>query len=306
MRQPNLITREIQDLDKLYLVTQNFSEQFPDDKLLRLNLEQLTYRKKILLAELEQSLLANNQHSLQYIFKDSWGSLPVKTLTTNLSALSRLVDKNLYTATAGKKKHLPLYFNTVFSGSFGLQLSTAPEDKLIDQDYESAVGETIGTLEALTTTDKEELGGLLKQTFAHDAQLLNRFKGFFKTVALNGQEVEIRWASPVTATLQTVSIAPVKAEQLLVLFEQQETSTQEIELLGIVKGVSLIRYWLEFVRDLEGRDVIKAKFDKGLTDQVAPCLNRYVLAKFLVTTAFNEAKDEPEHTYELLTVQPTG
>jgi len=302
MRTPATITREIQEIDSLFLTAHKFSDDFPEDKFLRMNMEDLAFRKKELLAELQQSLIANNQHALQYIFKTSTEQIEVKTLTTNLAALSRLMDAKIETATSGKRKktHLPILFNTVFSGSFGIQLSTPAEDKFLDQDY------ALHSLVELTTAADMELDEVVKRTFAREAKLLNRFTALLNAIAHTGQDVEIRWHSPVTDTVLAVQVTPEKAQQLVGVFEKQATQEHETTMQGVIKGVSLLRNSIELVYNPEDQDFIKADFDKALSELIINALNRSVVVRLLVTTAYSEARDEPKLSYRLLALDLLG
>lgn len=308
MRTPATITREIQELDSLFLTARKFSDDFPEDKFLRMNMEDLAFRKKELLAELQQSLIANNQHALQYIFKTSTEQIEVKTLTTNLAALSRLMDAKIETATSGKRKktHLPILFNTVFSGSFGIQLSTPAEDKFLDQDYEKTVGGALHSLVELTTATDTQLEEVVKRTFAREAKLLNRFTALLNAIAHTGQDVEIRWHSPVTDTVLAVQVTPEKAQQLVGVFEKQATQEHETTMQGVIKGVSLLRNTIELVYNPEDQEFIKADFDKALSELIINTLNRSVVARLLVTTAYSEARDEPKLSYRLLALDLLG
>ncbi len=67
MRPPEIITIEIQDLDKICLNAEKLSVQFPNDNVLKLTLEQLIFRKTNSLKELENSLLFFDK----YVFKDA-------------------------------------------------------------------------------------------------------------------------------------------------------------------------------------------------------------------------------------------
>jgi hypothetical protein len=306
MRLPEDITREIQGIDKTYLALRPTADSRPDDAAIELVLSGLKHRKMKLLAELEQSLITNNRHSLQYVFKTDQEKLEIKTLSTNLSAFGRLVDHQLGKATRGKQKHLPIYLNTIFSGSFGIQLSTPTESKFLDQDFEKAVGGTIDKLTELTTTPDAQLGELVKETFAHDGALLSHFSALLKNMASTGEEVEIRWRSPVTEQVRAVAVAPAKASQLLHLFAGHATKEETVDRSGIIKGVSLVNYVVEFVADNESQRHIRADFDVALTDLVVNALNRHVSAQLLITTTYNEIKDKPGHTYRLLNLKLTS
>ena len=68
MRQPEIITREIQDLDRICLNTKELSQKFPNDNLLRLTIEQSEFRKENLIIELDKSLHFYGRHSLRKTF----------------------------------------------------------------------------------------------------------------------------------------------------------------------------------------------------------------------------------------------
>ena len=56
MRQPDIITREIQDLDTLKIEAADLARQFPEDNFLKLNIQQIDHRKGLLTFELDESL----------------------------------------------------------------------------------------------------------------------------------------------------------------------------------------------------------------------------------------------------------
>ncbi len=52
MRQGEIIEQEIQDLKKIIKNGNSLTEQFPEDNLIRLSIQQANYRKELLLKEL--------------------------------------------------------------------------------------------------------------------------------------------------------------------------------------------------------------------------------------------------------------
>lgn len=70
MRKPDIIIAEIQDLDKIIISTNDLILQFPEDKILPLNLQQTEFRKELLLKEFEESLQHYGRHSIKYIFNE--------------------------------------------------------------------------------------------------------------------------------------------------------------------------------------------------------------------------------------------
>lgn len=302
MRLPEVITREIQNLDKTYLALRRTAGENQEDIALQLTLSGMMHRKRELLAELEQSLITNSRHSLQYIFKTKQEKLEIKALSDNLSSLGRLVDHKLNRATGGKEKHLPIYINTVFSGSFGVQLSTPTESKFLDQDFEKALGGTIDTLSTLVNASIDQIGDIVKQTLANDEPLINHFSSLLKNISLTGEDVEIRWFSPVTSTVKSVAITPSKAVQLRLIFAEHATKEEKVLRSGIIKGVSLINYTVEFVGDHPGQNHIKMEFDAALTNVVVEALNRRVTAHLLVATTYNENRNKMQHSHRLLSL----
>lgn len=302
MRLPELITREIQDLDKIRLSAIELSMQFPKDNILRLNVEQTESRKQLLINELDESLKFYGRHSIKYIFSDLKETIRLETLLEHLNSFKNLVDKTFEKVTFGKQKNLPVNFNTVFSGSYGIQLSTPFEEKLLDHDYEKALGQTIGILSDLVDSTDEELNNVIEKDFGQNQKLLNKYSLFFKKIHQNDKKIQIVWDSPITKEVKSLVVEPEKAKILYSRFSQKEKSEESIELLGILKGLSLIRYKVEFVKDAEGKDVITAKFDESLSEEVKDALDKYVIARFKVSIEFNKTKDEEEKKYELVSI----
>lgn len=306
MRQPEIITKEIQDLDAISLKGKELSDQFPQDNILRLNVSQAENRKKYLLIELDESLQYFGRHSLKYIFKDIQEKIKLETLLENLSSFKGLIDKTFEKVTSGKQNHLPIYFNTVFSGSYGIQLSTPFEEKLLDHDYEKAIDETLTIINDLTNSDEEQLKEILTKDFGKDRTLLNKYSLFFKKIHQTDKRVELEWNSPNTKKIKKVLIEPSKAKVLHNIFSQKQKSEETIELIGVLKGLSLIRYKVEFVKDVEGKEYITAKFNESLSEEVKDLIDRYVFAKFKVSIEYNEMKDEEEKKYELIELRQHG
>lgn len=306
MRQPDLITKEIQHLDTICLNAKELSFQFPHDNILRLNVEQSEFRKAALMAELEESLQYFGRHSLKYIFKDIQEKINLGTLLENLSSFKSLIDKTFEKVTNGKSNHLPVYFNTVFSGSYGIQLSTPFEEKLLDHDFEKAINEILTIISDLTISDEKQLKEILTKDFGDDRKLLNKYSLFFKKIYQSDKKVQIVWTSPNTKEIKKVEIDPQKAKFLHSIFSQKEKSEETLELIGILKGLSLIRYKVEFVKDIEGKEFITAKFNEALSEEIIDLIDKFVIAKFKVTIEYNEMKDEEEKKYELTALKQHG
>lgn len=304
MRIPEIITREIQNLDKIILSSIELLNQFPNDDILRLNVEQSEFRKNELVTELEKSLEYYGQHSLKYIFQDIQDKIKLETLIDDLNSFKGLIDKTFEKVTNGKNNHLPVYFNTVFSGSYGIQLSTPFEEKILDHDFEKAIGETIGIVSDLISSSEDKIKETLQKDFGENRTLLNKYSLFFKKIHQSNEPVRIEWKSPISASKKEITIEPEKAKFLHSYFSQNNEGEETIELIGILKGLSLLKYRAEFLKDVEGKEVITAGFDEKLSEEVKDSLDRYVIAQFKVKIKYNELKNQEERKYELVSIRP--
>lgn len=302
MRLPEIITREIQNLDKIILSSNELLLQFTQDDILRLNVEQAEFRKKELLVELEASLEKYGQHSIKYVFSGIQDKIKLETLIDGLNSFKGLIDKTFEKVTNNQKNHLPVYFNTVFSGSYGVQLSTPFEEKLFDHDYEKAINETISIVSDLINSDEQQIKDTLEKDFGENRKLLSKYSLFFKKIHQSNESIKIEWKSPITKQKKELEITPEKAGILHSTFSQNEEKEETIELLGILKGLSLLRYRVEFLKDVEGKEVITAKFDEKLSEEVKDSIDKYVIARFKVIVKYNELKDEEEKKYELISI----
>jgi hypothetical protein len=302
MRQPELIIKEIHDLEKIRLSAIDLFMQFPDDNILRLNVEQIESRKQLLINELEESLKFYDQHLIKYIFSDIRETIRLETLLEHLNSFKEIIDKTFEKVTFGKQNDIPIYFNTVFSGSYGILLSTPFEEKLLDHDYEKALGQTIEILNDLVNSKDEELNSVIEKDFGENRKLLNKYSFFFKKIYQNDKKIQIVWESPNSKEKKSLIIEPKRAKILHSRFSQKEKSEETIELFGILKGLSLIRYKIEFIKDAEGKDIITAKFDESLSEEVKEALDQYVVARFKVIIEYNDTKDEVEKKYELISI----
>ncbi|MBO0592866.1 hypothetical protein I2486_15785 [Cellulophaga sp. E16_2] len=306
MRFPEIITREIQNLDKIILSSIELLNQFPTDDILRLNVEQSEFRKSELLIELEKSLEYYGQHSLKYIFQDIQDKIKLETLIDGLNSFKGLIDKTFEKVTNGKQNHLPVYFNTVFSGSYGIQLSTPFEEKILDHDFEKAIGETIEIVSDLISSSEDKIKETLQKDFGHNRTLLNKYSLFFKKIYQSNEPVRIEWKSPISNSKKEIIIEPEKAKFLHSYFSQNDKTEETIELIGILKGLSLLRFRVEFLKDVKGKEVITAQFDEKLSEEVKDSLDKYVIAQFSVKIKYNELKDQEERKYELISIKPQG
>jgi hypothetical protein len=302
IREPDLISREIQDLDKLLSSAKELSLQFPEDNFMNLSISQYEHRKEILLTNLRESMAHYGRHTLKYIFQDVSDKIQLDLMLEGLNSFKKLLDKSLEKVTNGKTNHFPVYFNTVFSGSFGIQLSTPFEQRLLENVYENTLTEILNVMGGLTSDDdsglREILGGI-----GDNRKLLHKYSQFFKKIHQTNKSIKIIWDSPITRQNREVIVRPQRAQFLYNYFTQHVKTEETLQLYGIIKGVSLIKYKVEFVVGQDDRDVITAKFDKELSDLIIDSIDKYVIAKYHVSIDINEATEEELKKYTLIEVK---
>lgn len=301
MRKPDIILQEIQDLDGIITNTKELIPKFPDDKLLILTLEQTENRKKYLLQEFEKSLARCRRHSIKFIFTNIKEKVVVESLVENLQTFKILVDRTFEHIICKKRNKIPIYFNTVFSGSFGIYLSTPYDSEFISV-YDDTFEFIINTINEILRTEKGKVREIIKSKFRDDKKLIKKYNNFFKNVVTTQESLKIEWISPNNKG-EVLNLEIEKAQILYNLFSEHEKYEEvEIELFGIVKGISLINYFIEFKKDILGKQVIKIHFDKGLSEKVIPTFNKDVIAKITQKIELNEITEEEIKTYSLIDI----
>ncbi|MES2731050.1 MAG: hypothetical protein V4714_04850, partial [Bacteroidota bacterium] len=306
MRQPNVVLKEIQQLDALLNGSRELQYRFPADVTLSASIDQHQQRKLGLLHELEESLRHFDRHSVRFVFTNATETVALETVTTNLQRFKLLIDKAYARITQDRKTHLPLFFNTIYSGSFGMLLSTPFEEELFHREYDATFDFVIGTIHHIVSQGDAGIGQYIKDTMKDDKQLIKRFANFFRSLADTRKSIRIGWYSPNQAG-RIVELDYHQADRLYKLFQEQERFEEEkMQLYGTIKGISLIRFYIEFKQDLHSKQFIKAHFAESLAEEVKKGMDRHVLAQFNIRSELNEVTEEVVKRYELLSlnIQP--
>lgn len=150
----------------------------------------------------------------------------------------------------------------------------------------------LGTIQQIASDSDEGVSQYIKETMGDDKRLIKRFANFFRSLANTRKSVRVGWYSPKQAG-RTVDLSHEQAERLYQLFEQQERFEEEkMQLYGTIKGISLIRYYIEFKQDLKSKFFIKAHFPETMAEAVKKGMDRHVLAQFNVRSELNEVTEE--------------
>jgi len=136
MRLPNVVLQELQNLDARLSSSRELQYRFPADHTLAATLDQYQQRKLSLLNEMEESLHHYDRHAIRFIFTNATETVLLETVTANLQRFKLVIDKAYARITQDRKTHLPIFFNAIFSGSYGMLLSTPFEEELFHREYD--------------------------------------------------------------------------------------------------------------------------------------------------------------------------
>lgn len=303
-RDPDLILDEIRDLENVIITNRDMLKKYPTDLALKSSLDQAEFRKNNLVSELQESIQHSRCHVLKYIIDASVSKINLDVFVNSLESLKRLVDKTFEVVTNKKEQQFELYFNTVFSGSFGILLSTPYDDKLFGSSYENAFGAVFEMLKAITVDSEDKIHTTIQDKLRGNRKLIRKYSNFFESVTNSLNAVELEWREP-NKNIHNIKIEFDKAKRLYSLFKEHEKHEEEIvELTGYVKGLSLINYSVEFQKSIQQRkEIIRARFDKKLSEEVKSCLDVLSKAKFKMSIELNEITEEEKKKWELLEIQ---
>lgn len=299
IREPDFILDEMRDLERIIWKTKKLLQKYPHDNSLLLSIKQADFRKEILITELRNSLEANRYHILQYFFDTVSRKVNVDTLVRGLEGFKGLIERTSASIYQRPFEKLDIDFQSVIGGSFGLLL-TITEQKLVCSDYDETLGYVFDTLDEIQKNDKN-LNDIIHERFKSDKKLIRRYTNFFGNIVKSNIPIRLDWKSP-TKKKHQVSIGLEKAQALYSQFREQEKETEEIvEFDGTIKGLSLIRFFIEF-QSVDRKKIIKAKFEENLSEKVKSFFDVLINAKFKVIKDFNEVTEEETKKWFLIDI----
>lgn len=307
MRQPDRVLKEIHDLDALVSSSKELQYRFPEDTQLSSSITHYQDRKLGLITELDASLKHFDRHSIHFVFTNASEMICLEAVVDNLKRFKMLVDKAYEHVTHQRKSTMPMFFNTVFGGAFSVLLSTPFEEELFHKEFDATFELILGTIQTISSASDKFASQYIKHSLGENRRLIKRFSTFFKALATSRKSMRIGWHSPSQAG-RVITLEYAQAERLYRLFQEQEQFEEErVQLYGTVKGISLIRFYIEFKQDLKSRLFIKAHFSESMAEEVKKAMDKYVLARFNVKSELNDLTDEVVRTYELqaLSIQPS-
>ena len=179
-RNPNTILKDIGKLDNLIVQTKNLIFQFPDDNLLRLTLDQDSYRRNLLVEELKESTRNTQQNALYFFLDEDVSSADLDTLIPNLTNFKSVFDKTCSLLNVSTK--MPLALSTTVSGSFGLFFTTPFEGKLF-REYDNVIEFVFNAINLLDNSSEQTVHDIIKDLFKGDKILINKYIQFFSSLS---------------------------------------------------------------------------------------------------------------------------
>lgn len=302
IRKPDEILEEIKTIDKIMMKSNLLYIDYPKDEFLKISIQQAQYKKEVLVEELELSLRKNNRHSINIIFDERISDLDIDYFTSTLNSFRGLASKAYEFVNKKHQEKLPLYFNTVFQSSFGILLTTSFEPNLILEEYGEALRFIFESFDELNKADNSRMQWIVKEQFGGNIKLTRRFSTFYKAMLESGKDFKLSWIPPKKEKF-TINISKEKISSIFSLLKENEIFEEgTITYKGIIKGLSLISFKIEFVRSDKPKEILKAKFDKKLAESVKKNLDKVIECKFKFVSELNEITEEEKKHYELLEI----
>jgi len=303
-RKSEIVREELNDLKEVIKTHEKLLEEFPNDVSLSFSLEQLRFREQELLMELEYALAAERKNVLRSLFKDKPSTgMEINHLGEFLTVFQRLVNRM---ARSLNVQPLRLYLTEVFPGSFGVLLSSAIDNDLFltnSQVYEEVVS-------LLKEISEGNIKSIFTDKVKGNKQLRKSIKAFLRCMTEIDSDWELEWK--INNKKETVKVSKERfLEAYREINEIEEETTELRELLGILKGISLISKKVEIIPDeterkykewLKHRKVIKATFDEEIEDQVKKLLDKPCRVILEVKEKINEVTDEIKENYRVIDI----
>lgn len=302
-RNPNTILKDIGKLDNLIVQTKNLIFQFPDDNLLRLTLDQDSYRRNLLVEELKESTRNTQQNALYFFLDEDVSSADLDTLIPNLTNFKSVFDKTCSLLNVSTK--MPLALSTTVSGSFGLFFTTPFEGKLF-REYDNVIEFVFNAINLLDNSSEQTVHDIIKDLFKGDKILINKYIQFFSSLSKSKKDYRLEW-TPIEGEHKKIQLNQGITKRIFTLLSQQnKPEVAPKQIYGIIKGVSLIKNEIDFSIDIErpANNPIKAKFSPDLTEMVKEYLDCFAVCEFNVTTTFNEVTEVETSKYDLINIFP--
>lgn len=288
-RIPELIKRELRELESTSLSSKEWVQSHPRDTLVSFLIEQDKTRRDSLLSELEESYIFYHQHQISYAIKTD-DRVEVSEFSSLITSFKNAVTATLNDIFPGNNS-LPLYVDTIFQSSYGVLLSTEWDSELISTKIEGAFNTFFNVVRSLGNNPNDLESDPLV-TFFNNKLLLRRYRTFYRTISSCERTVNLSWRSFNIINKREFSIDPASASNIYSkLSNWQHPEPESIQVTGSIQGVSLIDQTIQFVPFKKEGAKIKIYFDDQFKEQLRHLLGETATIIYVVTEDYHPEDD---------------
>ena len=306
-RDPRLIQEELTDLQELIREENATISKYPEHTELLILHESSLKREQYLLFEFEESLKRFSLDPFDIAFSGEAvrrNGVSLAFLGRSISSLEGILglisQQSRNIASSLLKSHAQTITE---SGSLYL-VGTGPGSfRIILSSQQPAFGASIAHLslerfnQLLDCKDDEQL--LKEQINILGFKVIARYKGFLELLYRNESNVKF-YDKIIPEGFQTKEITGDLAKRICEILGKAESSPDEdVPLRGMLKGISLISHWFEFLVEDSG-EKITGSFNQKLELDVKERFDRTVTANFRVSKQWVEIKEKFNKKYELI------
>ncbi len=310
-RESKIILKEISDIDDVIEKGKIALQKFPQDFGIIFMLKQDEARKTQLLEEYRESLSSMRIHVLDFVFEIHDKKIPLPIIIGALQELNQLLNKITEKIINKKFGKIELYLDAIFSGSYGVILSTPWDNKLFDSEYMGSFKILMDSVNQIFQKNNIiSIHDILKDTLKGDHETIRRYKKFFEAVKKTETSIRIKWKNPIE---QKEYIARMDYDNLVHIcnFLSVEKPLEEfIDVLGKIKAIDLLQHTIKLQREDIGdeierkkiKSIIQSKFQKELENEIKNIIDKSIKVKFKRTIEYNETTEEEIEKWELIKI----
>lgn len=306
-RKPGIIKNELEDLNGLINENNKLLEDYPHDFALKIGLDNLKYRQNQLFNELEMSYKTNmidtydilltgdavygNAVSLSYL----GGSLrALQDLITAIVQKEKKGDEARGPISIEIKKLAQLNVIATASGSFRVIVS-GNNPTLFDAPSKQALIKFNDLIEC--GNNKEKIKDI-KQIVG--TRVMSKYKEFLGIIKSHSSNITL-YDKFGREYFDTTTITKENAENIFNIIDKMETVPDREETYnGTLKMVDLLKRKITFVIE-GGERQINGHYNENISDlKVKTFLDQITVARFVVSTQYNEVTDEEHQEWELV------
>ncbi|WP_457641862.1 hypothetical protein [Persephonella sp.] len=308
-----LTLEEIRHLERVIKEDKELLQKYPDDFALEYSLKQLEARLEKLKEEYKRYMLHAKRHLLDLVLKVHEEQVELEKVINPLESFYGVLN-TIYQEITHKKENIPIYFDTVYKGSFGVLLSTPFDDKQIASDYEATFDLFFQILNLiLKEENKENIHDILHEILKGNKDIIKKIRKFIKTAIDVREPISVEWTNPIKNKKKKIDLTQDDLSFLDEVLEKElAPEVLDIEISGKVVMVDLSSKKMKIELDITSKnkyEFLKHKkkltidFPEYLIDKVKKLLDEEATFKIKATIIHNEITEEEKESFELIEVK---